>query len=119
MAEAQYLFHSEMVSAVSGLSFFRSDREFTYSGMSFPSDEVRFINIYLYSHIDYPKKVTWTFGISGDFFEGDQRQRIHQSKNRYYLAPGFLHNNTGCCISCIEQKYGLGSNHRADTGVRL
>ena len=34
-------------------------------------------NVYFYSYINFPEKVTWTIGGSGDFFQGGTWTRIN------------------------------------------
>ena len=91
-AEAEYLFRSEHINLVGGVGYFDIDSPLEQTTKIFfptppfppppigpggttqttitPSDlDVEHTNLYLYSYIKYPQNVTWTVGVSGDFFD--------------------------------------------------
>jgi len=74
MAEAQHLLRLRRVSLVSGFGTFRSDQTEKFSFSSFTPvpdyEEIRHTNLYLYSQINVPDNITWTLGLSADFFDG-------------------------------------------------
>jgi len=74
MAEAQHLLRLRRVSLVSGFGTFRSDQTEKFSFSSFTTvpdyEEIRHTNLYLYSQINVPDNITWTLGLSADFFDG-------------------------------------------------
>jgi len=74
MAEAQHLLRLPRVSLVSGFGIFHSDQTEKFSFSSFTPEpnyeEIRHTNLYLYSQINVPDNITWTLGLSADFFEG-------------------------------------------------
>ena len=81
IAEVQHLFRMERFSVISGIGHFSSDRKDVDILFPFPpitaDSNVSHTNLYLYSLINYPKNVTWTVGVSGDFFDDgivDQNQ---------------------------------------------
>jgi tetratricopeptide (TPR) repeat protein len=71
--EVQHIYRSERFNLVMGAGHFhRDDKEvFSFSGMDFPSDfNTNHTDLYIYSHLNYPKDLVWTFGVSADFFKG-------------------------------------------------
>jgi len=77
--ELQYLFRSERFNMIGGIGHFNIDRKdvsqrFSPLPPSVPPDvaqwDIDHTNLYLYSHINYPKDVTFTIGASADFLEG-------------------------------------------------
>jgi tetratricopeptide (TPR) repeat protein len=88
MVEGQHLFHSERFHVTSGVGHFNADRKTVtsmtivlpppippISSITKEEDDIRHTNLYVYSLINYPKSVTWTFGGSADFFEGGIKDR--------------------------------------------
>jgi tetratricopeptide (TPR) repeat protein len=96
--ELQYLFRSEMIKFVGGGGYFDIDKKDKLTTTIFVPEtivplppplppmvipaqtvtvpqnfdrDVRHTNLYLYSYLNFPKKVTWTLGASGDFFKSD------------------------------------------------
>jgi tetratricopeptide (TPR) repeat protein len=74
MAEVQHLLRLRRVSLVSGIGTFRSNLTESISFSSSipePNDEeIRHTNLYIYSQIKVPDNITWTLGLSADFFDG-------------------------------------------------
>ena len=75
MVEIQYLFSSERYKIISGIGHFQADSKETFE---YPPDppmheeyETLHTNLYIYSLINYPLPVTWTIGVSGDFFDDE------------------------------------------------
>jgi Flp pilus assembly protein TadD len=78
-AELQYMYRMEHFKVITGIGYSSIDRELTFSSefieppLVFVSEEesnIRHKNLYLYSHINFLKKVILTMGGSADFFEG-------------------------------------------------
>jgi tetratricopeptide (TPR) repeat protein len=73
VAEVQHLFRLERFHVISGIGNFSAERRDVIDFSPFPRRvrevDVRHSNLYVYSHINYPKNVTWTIGASADFFE--------------------------------------------------
>ncbi|MBI5574957.1 MAG: FecR domain-containing protein [Deltaproteobacteria bacterium] len=77
--EVQYLLRSERMNIVAGGGFVRLDSNsvddmvMSSSGIILTSsststeNDISHSNLYLYSHLRYPRNVTWTLGASGDF----------------------------------------------------
>ena len=74
IAEVQHLFRSDRFHVISGGGHFSALRKDTnlvfFPPAQVTETDVRHTNLYLYSLIHYPRKVIWTLGASGDFFEG-------------------------------------------------
>ncbi|MEW6571109.1 MAG: TonB-dependent receptor [Nitrospirota bacterium] len=82
--ELQHLLNSKYIKLVSGIGYFNIDQEDEVTlellipdGPPFPIKvtdvtdlDTRHTNLYFYSHINYPKNVTFTIGGSGDFYDG-------------------------------------------------
>ncbi len=71
--ELQHLYRSAGFNLTAGAGHFRTNNDdvFEALGQSFPSENgTTHNNIYVYSNILYPKQVTWTLGVSADFFNG-------------------------------------------------
>jgi tetratricopeptide (TPR) repeat protein len=96
-AELGYIFRSKYADIVSGAGYFDIDSDLKLTTVIFfPSPPfppppfgpggtsesditrsdlgVEHTNLYLYSHINFPKNVTWTFGASGDFLDSDSQE---------------------------------------------
>lgn len=71
--ELQHILRMERFSLIAGAGHFdtRNDEEFVFFGESFPSqNKTPHTNGYIYSHISYPRNMTWTLGLSVDDFSG-------------------------------------------------
>ena len=88
--EIQHLYRSRRFRITSGGGYFQADRKDVFTvrqSVPFPpgllefsaaaETDVRQINLYLYSLIDYPQNVTFTLGASADFFD-DGDSEINQ-----------------------------------------
>jgi tetratricopeptide (TPR) repeat protein len=77
LTEIQHLFGSEKVNIISGLGNFYADHEemestiFTDFSRITRQSDIWHTNLYVYTHINYPRCVTWTLGASADFFKID------------------------------------------------
>ena len=97
--ELSYLYRSNLVNLVTGGGYFHIDSEDSISTEITPppmvlpppvpslppitvpippifiselvNRDVKHSNLYLYSYIKFPKKVTWTLGASGDFYDSE------------------------------------------------
>jgi tetratricopeptide (TPR) repeat protein len=83
--EIQHLFSSRYINVISGIGHFETDGKNTVtvnlfdastipptllnSATQLSDSEIGHTNLYLYSHIKYPKNVTFTVGASADFFD--------------------------------------------------
>jgi tetratricopeptide (TPR) repeat protein len=74
IGEAQYIFKNRVANIVFGGGYFNADRKTSTSVFGQPptpaKTDLEHSNIYLYSNVEIPKKLTWTIGASGDFLEG-------------------------------------------------
>ena len=94
--ELGYLFRSKFVNFVSGAGYFdkKSDlirtTETFFPTPPFPPPPIgpgtvtdvdpsdlggKHTNLYLYSYLKFPKNVTWTLGLSGDFLDSNSQER--------------------------------------------
>lgn len=97
MGEVQHLLRWRQVHLISGIGHFDADRSDTFSFQSIPfemtEDDNRHTNLYLYSLINFPYKVTWTVGGSADFFKLTTRnrddRRIVSALERNQFNPKF------------------------------
>jgi Tfp pilus assembly protein PilF len=74
MGEIQHLFRSERLSIISGAGYFHDNRETreTFFGESSSAETKPWhTNLYIYSHINLLRNVTFTIGGSADFLKGD------------------------------------------------
>jgi Flp pilus assembly protein TadD/outer membrane receptor protein involved in Fe transport len=78
-AELQYMYRMEDFKVITGIGNSNIDREQTFSSefiepplvfVSKEESDIRHKNLYLYSHINFLRKVILTMGGSADFFEG-------------------------------------------------
>jgi len=95
--EIQNLFNSKYVKLASGIGYFNIDQEDEVTlellipgGPPFPVKVtdvndvgVRHINLYFYSHINYPRNVTFTVGGSGDFYDSDSEKDADQFNPKF------------------------------------
>jgi tetratricopeptide (TPR) repeat protein len=74
MTEVQHLFSSIRFNVISGAGHLTADQKEIVKIDSATSEvnetDLEHTNIYVYSQINYPKKMTWTIGGSADFFHG-------------------------------------------------
>jgi hypothetical protein len=74
MAEVQHIWNLKLVHLIYGAGYFSSDFDETLtissSSPEIEDADINHNNVYLYSHIKYPKNLIWTIGASGDFFDG-------------------------------------------------
>ena len=75
--EIQYIVRFPRVNLIGGGGYFTatSGNTFTITLPSGPfssvtEDDSTHANLYLYGHVRYPDSVTWTLGVSADFFDG-------------------------------------------------
>ena len=78
--ELQHIYRAERFSLIAGFGYFDTDSNRTFTlfdfpvpGMNFESPskpDVSHTNFYLYSHLNFPANVTWTLGVSVDWFKG-------------------------------------------------
>ncbi len=100
--ELQHLFRSKYIDVISGGGYFNVDKKnvlVTDVTLFFPAPlptvqttstddidaDVSHTNLYLYSHINFPKNVTFTLGGSGDFFDSD----LSDTEDRDQFNPKF------------------------------
>jgi len=82
--ELQHLFRSDRFDLISGAGYFTGDSDVISETLiqlpppdppidqvSSTETDIRHMNLYMYSHIRYPKNVTLTLGASGDFYRND------------------------------------------------
>jgi tetratricopeptide (TPR) repeat protein len=73
LVEVQHLLRLERFHMISGVGNFSADRRDVINFSPFPrrvrEADVLHTNFYAYSHINYPKNVTWTIGASVDLFD--------------------------------------------------
>jgi tetratricopeptide (TPR) repeat protein len=82
--ELQHLFRSDRFDLISGAGYFTGDSDLINEALiqlpppdppihdvSSRETDTRHMNLYMYSHIRYPKNVTLTLGASGDFYRND------------------------------------------------
>ena len=95
LVEAQHLFRGRLFDLVSGAGYLGGDRDETET-LQFVGDpsppsttseesDIRYANLYAYSHVTYPKTVTWTLGLSADFIEDGSVER-EQINPKFGLA---------------------------------
>ena len=83
LTEVQHLFRFERFNIISGGGYFKSDQKLVIAtSLSSPEvdkSDTHHKNLYVYSHISYPKNLTFTIGASADFFEGitDNRDQFN------------------------------------------
>ena len=102
--ELQYLFRSKPVNIVSGVGYFDTDIDFTFSQsltwpvvpplelFSFSEKEdstIGHFNLYLYSYINLLKNVTFTVGASGDFYDEKVKDRSDLDQEVNQFNPKF------------------------------
>lgn len=75
LAEVQHLFQGEQFKLTSGIGYFDADRK--DKEIVDPPDPPELIdtdidhtNLYTYLLVHYPETITWTLGVSADFFDG-------------------------------------------------
>ena len=95
--ELSYLFRSKYINIVSGLGYFNIDSKDEMGlELLLPEDppllirsltdiprDVRHTNLYLYSYINFPKNVTFTFGASADFYKRELPDGDFKNKNQF------------------------------------
>src|SRR5262249_488501 len=102
--EIQYLFRSIYFNVTSGVGYFKVDRkdkstiEFNFPPPPFGpgpitsrdifDEDVRHVNFYLYSYINFFRNVTFTLGGSTDFFDTDSTST--QSKDQFNPKFGII-----------------------------
>ncbi|MGB7451579.1 MAG: TonB-dependent receptor, partial [Lysobacterales bacterium] len=87
-AEVQYLYRTERFRFIAGIGGFDADRkdriqddfQQQYPPFSEQTDEtfnssVSQVNAYIYSLFEQSEKLTWTFGLSGDFYDAESFDR--------------------------------------------
>jgi tetratricopeptide (TPR) repeat protein len=74
MAEVQHLYRSKRFHVIGGVGHLKADRKDVFNFFPFPPTitkaDIHHTNLYGYAQITYPKNITWTIGVSGDFLEG-------------------------------------------------
>jgi len=74
IAEVQHLCRSELFHVTGGVGHFDEDVDLVSTFFPLPPEvekiENSHTNLYVYSHLNYPKNVTWSVGGSADFYEG-------------------------------------------------
>lgn len=79
LAELQYAFQHRRLRLVTGAGYFDADREdsstdaTTGDPITFETKEdIHHANVYVYTLLNWPDQVTWTLGVSGDFYDSTQ-----------------------------------------------
>lgn len=79
IAEIQHLFRSERIHLTSGLGYVTANQKIVATFFPFPETldkfDIRHINLYAYTQINFPQQITWTIGGSADFFNDDTIER--------------------------------------------
>lgn len=83
MIEVQHLYRSERLDVIGGVGHFDADEDSEINTRVFlpppfgviedtraSKTDIRHTNLYIYTHLHYPRNVTWTIGGSADFFDG-------------------------------------------------
>jgi Tfp pilus assembly protein PilF/opacity protein-like surface antigen len=103
--ELQHLYRSERFNLISGAGYFFVSRLDTVTMDFFiPLPPQRFItpyrldahhaNLYLYSYINYPKNVTFTVGLSGDFYNDESGIKRNQANPKFGVTWSPFSNTT-------------------------
>jgi hypothetical protein len=102
--ELQYLFRSQYINITSGIGYFNLNREQILtidSGVppvfSDTADlDAEQTNVYLYSYINFLRNVTFTLGVSGDFFQTDSTvsEPRNQGNPKFGVTWNVLPNTT-------------------------
>ncbi len=84
LTEVQHLFTPERFHIVSGVGYFDAQQKRAMiqgppiiqfiRRIEGEEESIRHTNIYIYSQINYPEKITWTVGGSADFFKGNRER---------------------------------------------
>jgi tetratricopeptide (TPR) repeat protein len=76
MGELQYVLQRGRFRLVTGAGYFDADRKDSLilrdpnpPGTTTTTDDIHHANVYLYTLINWPNPVTWTLGVSGDFYD--------------------------------------------------
>lgn len=69
--EAQHLHRTGRLKLITGVGYFNTEQQETSEFLPPGKTNTDHTNLYLYSYINYPEQLTWTFGASGDFFNSD------------------------------------------------
>ncbi len=81
IGEVQHLFKSKSINIISGLGQFEGKKDIcdnSFGEELNSSMDTRHTNLYVYSDINFPRNVTWSFGTSADFFkEFDTRTQLN------------------------------------------
>jgi tetratricopeptide (TPR) repeat protein len=95
-SEIQHLYSTDYIKTIVGAGYFDMDSKDKslilllnpvpppdYLSLSYdtPAD-VRHLNAYVYSYINFPKTVTWTLGASGDFVKYDLGNNKSETRNK-------------------------------------
>ncbi len=79
LGELQYAFRHRRVRLIAGTGYFDADREDSSTDatagdpITFETKEdIHHANLYVYTLLNWPDPVTWTLGVSGDFYDSTQ-----------------------------------------------
>jgi Tfp pilus assembly protein PilF/opacity protein-like surface antigen len=104
-AELQHLYRSERFNLISGTGFFYVNRlDIVTVEFPIPPPPQKFItpdnldthheNLYLYSYINYPKNVTFTVGLSADFYNDASGIKRNQANPKFGVTWNPFSNTT-------------------------
>jgi outer membrane receptor protein involved in Fe transport len=97
LTELQYLFGNKPVKLLAGGGHLKSDLDRETSILLVldepmapplttvdysPETDIQHTNLYLYTHIYYPKMIRWTVGASADFFQEDEGEDSLRDRNQ-------------------------------------
>lgn len=93
MTEVQHLFNSKRFYITSGAGYLDSDQKNENIYFAPPAvvtkRDINSYNAYLYSNINFPKRVTLTIGASADFFERDEKGSDNMDIDEDQFNPKF------------------------------